>query len=112
MLHRIVMPDNQRGWVPRAIEWDPEARTLAGDHSCVEHLREMIDAVVEDGGVIGHVAGYWRLRDPWGDPADFLLVANLVLTDFCWDPAGLPAALRGVRMTGLTSFPLGPGQVA
>ena len=99
-MHRIVMPDNQLGWAPRAIEWDPEARTLAGDHSCVDRLRERINRLATgDGWIRDQVAFAWRLDDPWGDPADFLLVLRFELGNICWDPAGLPAALRGVEPT-------------
>ena len=98
-MHRIVMPDNQRGWAPRAIEWDPEARTLAGDHSCVDRLRDWIDRLAAGDGWINDVGCAWRLDDPWRDPADFLLVLRFELGNICWDPDGLPAALRGVELT-------------
>ena len=111
-MHRIWMPDDRHGWTPRMIDWDPNAGTLDGDHSCIDGLREWIDRVVADGNRIYDVAGYWQLSDPWREPADFLLMLRLHLGGVCWYRDGLPEALRHVEVTQMTAWPLGPGAVA
>ena len=111
-VHMIRMPDDERGWEPREIVWDSDAGTVAGEHSCVPRLRAWIDKIVSDGGEIHCVHGHWILRDPWREPGDFLRALRLELGEVCWDPSGLPAALRGVRPPPFVAYPLPPGAVA
>ena len=111
-VHMIRMPDDERGWEPREIVWDSGAGTVAGDHSCVPALRTWIRRIIANGGEIHLVHGQWELLDPWHAPRDFLLALRMELTEVCWDPSGLPPALRGVDPPLFVEYPKPPGAVA
>lgn len=111
-VHTIRMPDDERGWEPRAIVWDSDAGTVAGEHSCVPELRAWIEKVVADGGVIPEMNGYWRVEDPWHVPAEFLLLLFLELGPVCWDQDAVPDALLGGEGVPFVEHPRPPGAVA
>ena len=111
-VHMIRMPDDERGWEPREIVWDSGAGTVAGEHSCVPRLRADIRRVLADGGRLQMIHGHWLLRDPWHHPPEFLVVLRHTLGNVCWDPGGVPEALRGAGQPELVLYQLPPGAVA
>ena len=111
-VHRIWLPDSARGGEPRMIDWDADAGTVVGDHSRIDALRERIDHIVANDGVVRAISCRWDLRSPWHDPADFLVALHDTVTHLCWNPAGLPPALRDVMPTQPVAGRLPTGTVA
>ncbi len=72
-VHAIDMPDVFAGGEPRRVLWDDETGEVSGEHSQVPDIRDAMDRAERD-GVLPHIAGHWKLRDPRRDPRDFLVV--------------------------------------
>ena len=90
-VHAIDKPDIFAGGEPRRILWDDETGEISGEHSGVPSIRETMAWAVRDGR-LEHDEGHWPLRDPRGDPREFLVV-------LFWPgepdaPDWLPPALR------------------
>ena len=112
-VHVITMPDDERGWEPRDIVWDSDAGTVTGGHSGIPYLRKLIREAVADGGKFQMIHGHFQLsEDPWRSPADFLLLLRFALGEICWDPDGVPDALRGSGEPPFTLYRLPPGALA
>lgn len=75
--HTIRLPDWLRGGELRAIVWDDEAGTVAGDHVEVSQLRQFLEAPKPV--TVGDPGGIWDLSDPGHDPAEFLTLLSVVL---------------------------------
>lgn len=87
--HTITAEDHRHGWEPRTVVWDDETGEVAGDHSEVPTIRGVQEKAGRNGYFPRSGDGYYRMPDPWRDPAcvKILLLCTLV------DPA-LPEPLR------------------
>lgn len=109
MIHVFRQPDRSQGGDPREIRWDPDAPSVTGDHYQVDYLRDALDAAASKGR-LRHYSYWCPTPDPWRDPAQFMRVLQRVLLNR-YDPAGVPAALRGVPLARLIPVPRPNGEV-
>ena len=92
-VHAIDMPDVFAGGEPRRVLWDDETGEVSGEHSQVPDIRDTMDRAERD-GVLPHIAGHWKLRDPRRDPRDFLVVLFWTGCPPLDLPDWIPPALR------------------
>ena len=110
-VHRILAPDREAGWRLRAVEWDDDAGTVAGDHSAVSGLAGALASPMPIRRSSG-AEPLLRLDDPAHDPADFL--ALILLHDIGGvfrRRVQLPESLRGVEPTPSLPDDTPPGAV-
>ncbi len=100
-VHRIMAPDWKAGWQLRAVEWDDDAGTVAGDHSAVPYLAKDLAAPTPLEIQPVRVMPAWNLEDPAHDPADFLALAlyDHDIGSVFRSRVQLPESLRGVEPT-------------
>lgn len=102
----ITAEDYRHGWEPRTVVWDDETGEVAGDHSGVPLIRRRQEEAARDGRFVVD-GGYFRMPDPWRDPA-----CVKVLLLFTLDDPALPEPLRSADHQALgVAAPERPGVV-
>ena len=74
--HAILLPDGAAGGENRVIVWDDRAGTVAGDHSAIEEIRQVLG--MDMPVTIGDPGRTWTLDDPARRPVDFLTMLAVV----------------------------------
>lgn len=95
--HNIMLPEWIRDDTPRAIVWDDEAGTVAGDHRQVPWMQRVLDAAAPV--LVGTGGFFWRLRDPGHRPDEFLVLLYIAHWPVLDEPlrSALPPVFDGVR---------------
>ena len=97
-VHTIMLPDYMYGREPRSVVWDDQAGTVAGSHSDVPWMRQVLAAptpynLSDEGRIL-------FLEDPAHDPRDFLWLLNAAYWPVIDEPlhSTLPPVLRDAEL--------------